>query len=190
MAKFIRFLLPLLLFCVLLLLYLGWKEEGGGQKGVTSSERQAGGGQNGDASGHPGLSPSWDLTNAAVASLAPLSFYSTEGAEPEKDQKQGPKQEQDQDQEREQEPKQELKQEQKQEKEPPCHLPTLDPWHPAILPWVTNIPEVECSSSQKTVLYIRYQGGDSVPLSPQEELSNPELHGPAGAWVDQGPGGR
>ena len=40
---------------------------------------------------------------------------------------------------------------------PSCHLPSMDPWHPDILPYVSHSPKVVCSDSQKSLLYTRYK---------------------------------
>ena len=38
---------------------------------------------------------------------------------------------------------------------PSCFLPSPSPWHPSILPYVTPIPSLHCSSTQKSLLYVR-----------------------------------
>jgi len=37
---------------------------------------------------------------------------------------------------------------------PGCHLPLLDPWHPAILPYVSEKPSLVCATHQKSLVYI------------------------------------
>jgi len=37
-----------------------------------------------------------------------------------------------------------------------CHLPVLDPWHPAILPYVSDKPSLVCSKHQKSLVYIEF----------------------------------
>ena len=37
---------------------------------------------------------------------------------------------------------------------PSCRLPTMDPWHPDILPYVSERPEVRCAARQVSLVYI------------------------------------